>query len=462
MTVSPAHPAELAIEPLPGPFDLTLDDLPGSKSLTNRALLLAALAEGTSTLSNVLFSDDTRVMLDALGRLGFELRIDEPARTATVHGRGSTIPIPEAELFLGNAGTAMRFLTAACCLGPPGSAYTLDGVPRMRQRPIGELVDALRHLGAKIDYLGDEGFPPLRVHGGGLPRKSTKIDPSRSSQFVSALMMVCPFAGGGVDEGEALIRFEDHASVVSEPYIEMTGRLMNEFGGQHRKTEDGFAIINTRLRATDIRIEPDASNASYFLAAAAICPESRCTVKGLNSRSVQGDQRFLEVLVAMRAGTEDSREGMTVYAPDHRRLRGVTRDLNQMPDMAQTLAVVALFAEGPTTIRNVGNLRIKETDRMAALKNELTKLGAKVTVSGDDITIEPPSGNVLRHRDGEPISRQRPAVIDTYDDHRMAMSFAVAGLRQAGVVIRDPACVNKTFPAYFEYLDRLRTAAAPA
>ena len=442
-TAMTALPAQLAIEPLPGPFDVTITDLPGSKSLTNRALLLAALAQGDSMLSNVLFSDDTRVMMTALEKLGLQLGIDETNRTVQVHGRAGAIPAAGARLHLGNAGTAYRFLTAACSLGD--GTYTLDGDPRMHQRPIGQLVDALRQLGARIEYLDADGYPPLGITGGRLRGGEVTVPQTLSSQYISALLQIAAYC----DQQTSL---QLQGTVTSQPYVAMTLGLMRRFGVE-AQVQGGFERITISpgtYRATDYTIEPDASNASYFLAAAAIVPGGKCTIEGLGKSSLQGDVGFADLLGQMGAGLLFGKDFITVMAPPEKgALRGIDVDLNHMPDMAQTLAAVALFARGDTVIRNVGNLRIKETDRLAALQNELTKLGAAVAVEGDDLSITPP-----------PNGRVKPAAIDTYDDHRMAMSFAVAALRGAGIVINHPRCVSKTFPDFFEYLDRLRDAPA--
>jgi len=420
---------------------------PGSKSLTNRALLLAALARGTSRVSGVLFSDDSRVMMRALRELGFDIAVDEAQRVVTVVGQGGAIPSPSANLMLGNAGTAYRFLTAACCLGQ--GRYVLDGVPRMRQRPIAPLVDALLALGAGITYAEKPGFPPLQLDAVGLRHSgdAVPVQGAISSQFISALLQIGPCVQGGM-----MVRFD--GPVVSRPYIEMTLGLMHGFGARFEVDREfrHVTLQPTGYRALDYAVEPDASNASYFLAAAAICPGSKCTIEGLGRRSVQGDVGFADLLHQMGAGLTFGSDFITVIGPSAEQpLRGIDIDLNAMPDMAQTLAVVALFARGRTVLRNIGNLRVKETDRLEALRVELTKLGAAVEIDGDDLVIDPPADN-----------RLTPAEIDTYDDHRMAMSFAVAGLRAPGVVIRDPGCVAKTFPEYFEYLGRLgATSAAP-
>lgn len=430
------------------PFDVRLR-VPGSKSLTNRALLLAALAEGESTLVRPLVAEDTRRMMGALDALGFELTHDEVAERVTVRGQGGRMPRGDSQLELHNAGTAMRFLTAACCLPAlhepdpesPGG-HTLDGNPRMRQRPIGELVDALRHLGARIEYVGQRQYPPLRVHSQSLAGGELRLGPMLSSQYISALLQVGPYCDGGLTLG-----FD--GPVVSQPYVAMTVGLMRRFGAEV-EVDEAFTRLRVApggYRGLDYEVEPDASSASYFLAAAAVVPGSRCVIEGLGDASLQGDVGFAQVLGQMGASVEVAADRISVAAPRDR-LRGIDVSLNHMPDMAQTLAVAALFAEGATTIRDVGNLRVKETDRIAALQCELTKLGATVLVHGDDLRIEPPSG-------GEP----RPATIDTYDDHRMAMSFAVAGLRSPGVVINDPGCVGKTYPGFFDDLQRLEATA---
>jgi 3-phosphoshikimate 1-carboxyvinyltransferase len=416
-------------------FDVSLR-LPGSKSLTNRALLLAALARGRSELSHVLFADDTTVMLHALQALGVTLGTEPQAGRVWIEGRGGAFGSPRADLFLGNAGTAMRFLTAAVCLGL--GRYTLDGIPRMRQRPIGQLVDPLNQLGADITYLGEEGFPPLRVDGRGLKGGAITLKPTLSSQYVSALLQAGPYMFNGLD-----LHFD--GPITSLPYVLMTVRMMGQFGVRVTVINDGSGMIVTPggYAARRYEIEPDASNASYFLAAAAITPGSRVRIEGLGRGSMQGDVAFAGVLGQMGADVTIHDEAIVLTGPGL--LHGIDVDLNAMPDMAQTLAVAALFADGPTVIRNVGNLRVKETDRLAALHNELTKLGASVRIDGDDL-------HVAMERPGD----LRPAAIDTYDDHRMAMAFAVAGLRCHGVTIRDPSCVNKTFPEYWQYLEQLR------
>lgn len=430
--------SDLLVEPITRPFNVTLAP-PGSKSLTNRALVLAALATGPCALTNVLFADDTLVMLDCLGRLGFEVKIDRAAHSVCVAGESGRIPCASADLFCGNSGTTIRFLIALCAVGR--GRFNLDGVPRMRQRPIRQLVDLLKNLGGRIEYVLEEGFPPVNVLADGLAGGLIRFGSAQSSQYLSAVLQVAPYARHEV-------RVELEGPQTSWPYVAMTMRLMDEFGVtpeliRDPKTGDPQQIIIPQdwYRPTNYVIEPDASNAAYFLAAAAIHPESSVTIPRLGKSSLQGDVAFADVLRRMGADARIEKESITVTGTEF--LDGIDIDLSTMPDQAQTLAVVALFAEGETTIRGLHTLRVKETDRIAALANELTKLGAEVDVRGDDLIIRPPD-------------QIRPAAIDTYDDHRMAMSFAVAGTRAPGITIKDPGCVHKTYPNYFEDLERLR------
>ncbi len=426
---------QLAITPI-APFEAVLTP-PGSKSLTNRAMLLAALADGESTLHRPLWADDTLHLLHALGTLGFHIVGTQGDSTLRITGRGGQIPVPggTARVHIGNAGTACRFLTAALALAD--GTCEVDGVPRMRERPIGALVEPLRRLGAEIVELGETGFPPLRITGRKLTGGQLELGPTLSSQYISALLQIGPMLESGLE-----LRFT--APIISRPYVEMTLATMKRFGIEAATDTDltRIAIPPGRYRATTLTIEPDASNASYFLAAAAILPGSRCTIEGLGRDSIQGDVGFAEVLGQMGAAVETGPDTITITGPP--RLQGVDVDLNAMPDMAQTLAVVALFADGPTVIRGIGNLRVKETDRLKALRCELEKLGAQVRIDGPTLHITPPAD-----------PRLQPATIATYDDHRMAMSFAIAGLRSEGVTIADPGCVAKTFPEYFKYLARL-------
>jgi len=429
--------SDLTLIPVNKPFSTAFTP-PGSKSLTNRALVLAAMAKGESELTNCLFADDTTVMLDSLDRLGFKLDIDRAAHRVVVHGGGGAIPSDEAELFCGNSGTSIRFLTALCGLGR--GHYTLDGIPRMRQRPIGQLVEMLKNLGVRISYLEKAGFPPIEVLADGLPGGLVRFGAAQSSQFLSAVIQVCPYA-----RNEVLVDLE--GGQTSWPYVAMTMRLMDHFGitpELHRDKVNGrpkeIAIPKGHYLGNPYAVEPDASNASYFLAAAALHPGSKVTINGLGKQSLQGDVGFADVLHRMGAGLIFGRDFITVMGAE--RLTGIEVDLQDMPDMAQTLAVVALFAEEETVIRGLHTLRHKETDRIAALATELRKFNAEVEIEGDDLIIHPPDH--MRH-----------ATVDTYDDHRMAMSFALAGTKMEHVTIKDVECVNKTYPKFFEDLKRV-------
>lgn len=428
---------DVRLDPISKPFDVRFTP-PGSKSLTNRALVMAALAEGVSELRNVLFADDTLVMLDSLSRLGFRTLIDREAKTVHVHGNGGRIPASSADLFVGNSGTTVRFLTALCTLGK--GVYTLDGIARMRQRPIGPLVAMLKNLGARIDYTMNEGFPPLRVQADSLAGGITRFGAESSSQYLSALLMSAPYA-------RIEVRVLLEPKQTSWPYVEMTMRQMDQF---HLLTElerdpdtrepKVVTIPQGKYKATRYDIEPDASNASYFLALAAVHPGAKVQIDGLGTQSLQGDAAFDMVLKRMGAIVQKTKDSIVVEGTQD--LDGIDVDMSPMPDVAQTLGVVALFAKGPTTMRGLHTLRVKETDRIAALQNELTKLGAKVDVVDDVMTIHPPA-------------KITPAKIATYDDHRMAMSFAVATTKVAGIEIADAECVNKTYPEFFDDLRRV-------
>jgi 3-phosphoshikimate 1-carboxyvinyltransferase len=431
---------DITLEPITGKFAARITP-PGSKSLTNRALVLAALASGECELTNVLFADDTLVMLDCVERLGFSPHIDRSARSIRITGRGGAIPAASAELVCGNSGTTIRFVTALCALGR--GSYSLDGIPRMRQRPIGELVDLLRSLGTRVRYDGSEGFPPITLASDTLPGGVARFHTARSSQYLSAVLQVAPYARHEV-------RIDLVGPQTSWPYIAMTMRLMDEFGHtpelvRDRDTGEPKQIIIPRgvYTATRYAIEPDASNATYFLGIAAIHPGAQITIPGLGRQSLQGDVGFAEVLGKMGAEARIEKDSITVIGPP--RLQGIDVNLAAMPDTAQTLAVVALFADGPTMLRGLHTLRVKETDRIAALATELGKLGAQIRIEGDDLSISPPS-------------QISPASIDTYDDHRMAMSFAIAGTRVAGISIKDASCVNKTYPDFFTDLKSVSEA----
>lgn len=415
--------------PLKGPLDAKVR-VPGSKSLTNRAMVTAALARGTSTLRHVLFADDTVRMMDALRALGFAVRADETAAQAVITGGGGHIPATDAHIDCAAAGTVMRFGAALCALGD--GRYRLDGVARMRERPVAELVDALRLLGALVEYEGRDGYPPVIVHARGLAGGTVDFDSPPSSQMVSAILLAAPAARSDV-------MVEIAGELVSKPYVQMTLAVLRAFGAEVIEADGRRFIVPAPqpLKSTEYVIEPDASNASYFLAAPAIAG-GRVTVEGLGTNSVQGDARFVDVLERMGCVVTREPTRLTVHGPpDGARLRGIDVDLNDMPDMVQTLAVAALFAEGPTTIRNVANLRLKETDRLAAVATELRRVGAEVDELADGLVMTPPA-------------QIRPATIQTYEDHRMAMSFALLTLAAPGVEIADPSCVGKTFPDFFD------------
>lgn len=401
--------------------------LPGSKSLSNRALLLAALAEGTTRIDNLLESDDTRHMRNALRALG--ITFDEDGTTCTVHGNGGAFAADQAlEMFLGNAGTAMRPLCAA--LAASRGEFTLTGEPRMYERPIGHLLTPLRQLGGDIAELRDPGYPPLRIRANGLRGGEASIDGSVSSQFLTALLMAAPLA-------EAPVTICVEGELVSKPYIEITLAVMRRFGVEVER--DGFQTFRidpaTYHAPASFLVEGDASSASYFLALGAIAG-GPVRVTGVGSDSVQGDALFAETLSEMGATV---RTGPDWIEAERGELCGIDVDLNHIPDAAMTIATTALFADGPTAIRNVANWRVKETDRLAAMAIELRKVGAKVTEGDDFLEITPPAAI-------------ESAAIDTYDDHRMAMCFSLAACGEVPITINDPGCTAKTFPTYFDTL----------
>lgn len=418
----------LLINPVSGPIAGSIRP-PGSKSLTNRALIVAALAEGSSKLSGVLDSDDTRVMVNSLSRLGVNLEHDSALCVATVEGCGGRPPAEAAELWLENSGTSIRFLTALCALGH--GTFRLDGNERMRQRPIGPLVAALNALGGDVSCEAANHCPPVVVNARGLPGGRTNVTGDISSQYLSALLMSAPCAGSHVE-------IDVEGTLVSKPYVDMTLAVMSNFGVTVDEPGVGqYRVQPQTYQGTTLAIEPDASAASYFFAAAAITG-GRVTVLGLTENSLQGDVRFVEALKQMGCSVASDARGITVVGRD---LKGIDVDMNAISDTAQTLAAVAVFADGPTRIRNVQHIRHKETDRIEAVVTELRRLGQHVEVFEDGLAIHP-----------RPIE---PATIETYDDHRMAMSFALIGLKQAGVRIADPDCTAKTYPAYFDDLDTL-------
>jgi 3-phosphoshikimate 1-carboxyvinyltransferase len=417
---------------------------PGSKSITNRALVCAALAEGTSTLTGALDSEDTRVMIESLGRLGIRVESHDAGQTLIVHGCGGDIPAKQADLFVGNSGTTIRFLTALCSLGH--GTYRLDGVPRMRERPIGDLLDALNQLGADIRSENQAGFPPVVVRGRGLQGGKAAIRGKISSQFLSGLLMVAPCAE---DDVELLV----DGALVSRPYVEMTLRVMQAFRMVVPAPDLSRLDIQggRTYRSASYPIEPDASAASYFWAAAAITGGD-VTVEGLTRDSLQGDVGVAQCLAQMGCRVDYAPDGITVSG---RAERGIDVDMNAISDTVQTLAVVALFAEGPTMIRNVAHIRHKETDRIGDLARELRKLGAAVDELPDGLQITPPTQARSASQGPSAPTGLRGATIETYNDHRMAMSLALAGLRIPGVTILNPACTAKTYPAYFGDLTRL-------
>ncbi|MBR9783123.1 3-phosphoshikimate 1-carboxyvinyltransferase [Alteromonas mediterranea] len=411
-------------------------NVPGSKSLSNRALLLAALAEGETELTNLLDSEDIEHMLNALTKLGINYRLSEDKTQCVVQGNGGAFNVAEPlELFLGNAGTAMRPLCAA--LAASNVDTVLTGEPRMEERPIGDLVDALREAQADVTYLKNEGYPPLQIKGKTLNGGEMSVDGSVSSQFLTALLMAAPLFSGDVT-----IRIK--GELVSKPYIDITLDTMAKFGvSVDNDNYQTFTVSGDAKYVTPgkFMVEGDASSASYFLAAGAI-KGGTVRVTGIGQNSIQGDIRFADVLEAMGAKVVWNDEYVEVTGAP---LKGVNMDMNHIPDAAMTIATTALFAEGPTTMTNIYNWRVKETDRLAAMAAELQKLGAKVEEGHDYITVWPTDS--LKH-----------AEIDTYNDHRIAMCFSLVALSDTPVTINDPGCTRKTFPDYFTRFKTLYSA----
>ncbi len=436
--------------------------LPGSKSLSNRALLLAALATGSTRLTGLLDADDTRVMVDALRQLGVAIAVD--GDTALVDGCAGRFPVRHAELSLGNAGTAMRPLAAVLAFA--AGTYRLDGVARMRERPIGDLVDALVDLGARIRYLERPGFPPLLIEPaaaaadspapGGADVRMVRVRGDVSSQFLSALLMAAPVRAG------AGLRIEVQGRLISRPYVAMTVEVMRRFGARIECDGDGYFVGSGRYRAPgSMAIEGDASGASYFLALGAIAG-GPVRVLGVGRDSIQGDLAFCEVLEKMGARVQMGADWISAAGPPASAsaalarstsapLRAIDLDATAIPDAAMTAAVLGLFARGTTRLEGIGSWRVKETDRIAAMATELARFGAAVEQGPDWLAVAaPPAPQHLR-----------AATVDTYDDHRMAMCLALAAAGGVGVGIRDPGCVAKTFPDYFEQLDSLRAPRRP-
>ncbi len=409
--------------------------LPGSKSISNRVLLLAALSNGETSITNLLDSDDTRVMIAALRNIGVAVR--EDGERVVVGGTGGAFPSKSAELFLGNAGTAVRPLTAGLAVN--GGEYRVHGVPRMHERPIGDLVDGLRQIGAAIDYELNDGFPPLKIHPAKIAiDKPIRVRGDVSSQFLTALLMSLPVIEGR--SGPVTVEVE--GELISKPYIEITIRLMKRFGVTVER--DGWVRFTVAADARyqspgSIMVEDDASSASYFLAAGAI-GHGPVRVEGVGRASIQGDVGFADALNQMGVNVMMDEDWMEVRGveSDDGKLMPIDMDSNLIPDAAMTIAVAALFASGTTTLRNIASWRVKETDRIAAMATELRKVGATVEEGADYLVVTPPAKLTPN------------AAIDTYDDHRMAMCFSLVILGGVPVRINDPKCVNKTFPNYFD------------
>ncbi len=428
------YPKEMPILPWTGEPPRAAVHVPGSKSLTNRALIIAAMAEGPSVLTGALDCEDTRVMVEALRRLGIAVEHEPASAEIRVQGCGGLIPAREAALEVANSGTSLRFLTAMLAIGE--GTFRLDGTPRMRQRPVDDLLKALNGLGADARSDLGTGCPPVTIRATGLDGGYAFVKGDVSSQFLSGLLMALPYS-------REVTTVEVQGTLVSQPYVSMTLAVMEAFGvtAVNRKFRR-FDVHPARYRGQTFAIEPDASAASYFFALAAITGGS-ITVEGLGGASLQGDLAFVDILEYM--GCSVSRESTRTTVTGSR-LRAVDVDMNALSDTVMTLAVVALFADGVSRIRNVAHIRHKESDRIAAIAIELRKLGAEVEELPDGLVINPP-----------PTDRLHGASIATYDDHRMAMSFAMAGLRIPGVTILDPGCVAKTYPGFWVDLERLRS-----
>ena len=405
---------------------------PGSKSISNRALVCAALAKGQSHLTGLLVSEDTEVMIDSWHRLGIKVEQQADGTAANVWGCGGELPIHRADLFVANSGTTIRFMTAA--LSACHGEFVLDGVARMRQRPIGDLLEALQRAGVRCESLNAEhpDCPPVRLLAEGLPGGRIEVEGNVSSQFLSGLLLASPYSRQPLEIAVV-------GELVSRPYVAMTTEVMRQFGAKVSCiADDAWRIEPSPYQGLAYDIEPDASAASYFWATAAITG-GEVTVEGLSSESLQGDVHFCDALQAMGCAV-DWRENAITVRGGH--LKGVDLDMSNISDTVQTLAIVALFAEGPTRVRGVAHNRFKETDRIGDLAVELRKLGAQVDEHEDGLTIRP-------------AKTYQAAQLATYSDHRMAMSFALAGLRIEGIAIENPACTAKTYPQYFEDLSKL-------
>ena len=427
----------LSIEPITRPFDAVIE-LPGSKSYSNRALLVAALARGRSEITRALFSDDTRYMQRALDALGVRVRADETSRSFVVDGVDGRFPASEATLEIGNAGTAARFLTAAVALGR--GTFVIDGSAAMRKRPIQPLLDGLRALGVDAESREATGCPPVVVRAKGIAGGRTRVRGDVSSQYLSALLMAAPYAARDVE-------LEIEGELVSAPYVTMTLSTMAEFGVRAERDGDRWFRVPSgqHYAARPYAVEPDASGASYFFAAAAVTG-GRVVVPRLGRRSAQGDLGLLDVLARMGCDVTIDADAITVRGVT--RLRAVDADFTRMGDVATTLMAIAPFADGPVTVRGIAQTHYEESDRPVAAATELRRMGLTVDSSWDSVTIHP----------GTP----QPCEVQTYDDHRIAMSFAVTGLRAPGIRIAGPECVSKTFPEFFDVLGTLRAPSTPA
>jgi 3-phosphoshikimate 1-carboxyvinyltransferase len=429
------YPAEITIDPWSGSPPATSIRVPGSKSLTNRALAIAAMADGPSTLTGALESEDTRVMVEALKVLGIAVLHDTDIAQVRLEGCGGRMPARQASLDIANSGTSLRFLTAMLATG--AGNYHLDGTSRMRQRPVADLLEVLRDLGVSARSDLGTGCPPVTIEARGMDGGYCTVRGDVSSQFLSGLLMASPYA-------KDTVTVEVRGVLVSQPYVSMTLAVMEAFGVKtgNRKFRR-FDICPAHYRGRDYAIEPDATAASYFFALAALTGGT-ITALGLGPSSLQGDLAFVDILEHMGCSVIRLPDRTTVTGGP---LRAVDVDMNTISDTVMTMAVVALFADGVSRIRNVGHIRHKETDRIAALAAELRKLGARIDELPDGLVIEPPDSAMLQ-----------PALIQTYDDHRMAMSFALAGLKIPGVTILDPGCVDKTYPGFWRDLEAVRSS----
>lgn len=418
---------------------LLVVDVPGSKSITNRALLLATLAEGISTLRGVLFSDDSRHFLKCVQDLGFETQVDEAGRLVRVKGLGGAVPLTKADLYVGSAGTAARFLTA--CLGLSEGIYRMDASEQMRRRPMAPLLCALKELGCGILYDAEEGHFPFVLRGHGFRKEQISINIDSSSQFLSALLIVSCLC-----KRDFTTHIEGTHGMA---YIDMTLKMMEQFGVCTQKASDSTFLTRAgqHYRALDYRIEPDVSAACYFYAMSPLL-HVPVRVNHVHFDSLQGDVAFIRLLEEMGCLAADTPEGIVLSPPAEGMFHGITADMSACSDQAITLAAIAPFAEGPTTINGIGHIRFQESDRIAAITAELSRMGIRCDERQDGITIYP--------------GRPAPSTVETYDDHRMAMGFSLTGLRSPGIVITDPGCCRKTFEDYFEVLDDVIKRLTPA